>query len=159
MTATQKISELHDRFYKNKKGTKKAKQEAKVKKVIQDKKAIKEAKQAEVKAPQPVCATKSTGVGIVDQAPKAPKAGSRAELMKQAQAKSIKYFRILSKEELQEILITNPTPSRITEIQEAAKKRWKAGWTKGAKKQPKNPLKESRTALSAELREKAEAVA
>ena len=129
------LDQIHAKHYGNNKLGKKAKQEAKVKKVIADKKAIKEAKQAEVQAPQPVCDTKSTKVGIVDQALKAPKVGSRAELMAEAQAKGIKYFRILNKEELEEILTTNPTPGRITEIQEVAKERWQVGWGKGTKKQ------------------------
>ena len=64
------------------------------------------------------------------------KAGSRAELMTQAQAKGIKNFRILNKEELTAVLYESATPETIKSITSAAKARWKAGW--GARKKQAN---------------------
>ena len=55
------------------------------------------------------------------------KSGSRADLIKQAKEKGIKYFRILNKEELETIL-AGTTPETQSQIIEKAKARWKAGW-------------------------------
>jgi hypothetical protein len=61
-------------------------------------------------------------------------AGTRADLMDQARTRGIKYFRILNKAELQEILsedkdhVRTASPERIKEIQDGANVRWKAGW-------------------------------
>ena len=59
---------------------------------------------------------------------------TRAELMKEAQNKGIKYFRILNREELQAVLDPN-TPQDIKQLTiESAKLRWKAGWGKRGQK-------------------------
>lgn len=65
---------------------------------------------------------------------KAPAEGSRADLMNQAKAKGIKYYRIMTKEELASVLDYKEqgNEASIAEIQEEAKSRWKAGW--GTKK-------------------------
>lgn len=80
----------------------------------------------------------------VEEAVKAvvtPKTGSRAELMERAKDLGIKYFRILNRAELAEILSFDPQPTddqvaRTTAIIEGAKARWKAGWT-GKHREPK----------------------
>jgi hypothetical protein len=50
---------------------------------------------------------------------------SRKELMEEAKAKKIKYFRIMNKSELGEVIATGCSTKRIIEIQTAAVKRWK----------------------------------
>lgn len=87
-------------------------------------------------------AKKTTGVGISSHPNKDNGKHTRAELMAQAQAKGIKYFRILHHKELDEVLRlqkmnTDISNASISAIQDKAKKRWKAGWTSnkpGAKK-------------------------
>lgn len=123
------LNRIHSKFYANKK-SKKVKQEERVVKVIKDKKALKAEKIATPEAP---VAEIKTGVGIIDQTPlgnTGEKAGSRADLMAQAQAGGIKYFRILTKEELTKVLADSISPQEITVIQQAAQARWKGGWTK-----------------------------
>ena len=63
------------------------------------------------------------------------KQGSVKAMMAEAQARGIKYFRILNKEELIRILGLTLDEDRnvADEIIDGAKKRWKAGW--GTKKQ------------------------
>lgn len=58
------------------------------------------------------------------------KAGSRADLMAQAQNAGIKYFRILTKEELNTVLRMRGDGDQggIDKVVDAAKKRWKKGW-------------------------------
>lgn len=63
---------------------------------------------------------------------------SRAELMAMAKVEKIKYFRILNKEELAEVLMDRTKESGIVE---KAKARWQAGW--GKRKEMKNATKES----------------
>jgi hypothetical protein len=53
---------------------------------------------------------------------------TRAELMKEAQERGIKYFRILKREELQTVLDPNTEPAVTQDTIEKAKLRWKAGW-------------------------------
>lgn len=65
--------------------------------------------------------------GIVGQAK------SRAALMEEAKKQGIKYFRILSKQELTEIM-AGAKPERIAELQNQAQARWKAGWGKQGKR-------------------------
>jgi hypothetical protein len=55
------------------------------------------------------------------------KGPTRNDLMLQAKVKGIKYFRILSKDELKEIL-DGAQQERIDQITKAAEERWKAGW-------------------------------
>lgn len=75
-----------------------------------------------------VCEATATRVGIVDQANKAPKPDSRAALMAEAQKRGIKYFRILNKEELIEVLRPGIVDAGINIITTAAKIRWQVGW-------------------------------
>ena len=68
------------------------------------------------------------------------KAGSRADLMAQAKNMGIKYFRILTRDELEIVLTLHvqggkaPDGRTFMEIIDQAKARWKAGWTNGVKK-------------------------
>jgi len=126
MTAKQKISELHDKYYKGKPG-RRAKQEAKVKKVIKDKKALKALEAPKVTPAETPGEAIDTGLGI-DAQVKTTKQGTRAALMTEAQKRGIKYFRILTKEELAKVLADSISPQEITVIQQAAQERWKAGW-------------------------------
>ena len=53
--------------------------------------------------------------------------------MREAQSKGIKYFRILHREELEEVLGYyqmggSENAAAILRVQEKAQKRWKAGW-------------------------------
>ena len=78
-------------------------------------------------------AAQTTGVGISGHPEQGNGKQTRAELMRQAQAQSIKYFRILHREELIEALRiqkidTDLGRNALKAIQERAKKRWKAGW-------------------------------
>jgi hypothetical protein len=57
---------------------------------------------------------------------------SRAEMMKKAKEKKIKYFRILNKLELSEALKENASEVRIKELQAVAIKRWHDGGSKTA---------------------------
>ena len=59
---------------------------------------------------------------------------TRATLMRDAQTRGIPYFRILSREALNEILNTNITTERQAELIEAAKTKWRAGWGTGTKR-------------------------
>ncbi|GAH17038.1 unnamed protein product [marine sediment metagenome] len=108
-------------------------------------------KQAKTSTPQPSCDTNKAGVGIVEQPSlgnTGEKAGSqadeqaqkdicgtptRADLMYAARKDGLKYYRILSKEELIEALYNNQNnlPGN-DEIINKAKARWKGGW--GSKK-------------------------
>lgn len=56
---------------------------------------------------------------------------TRAELMKEAQDKGIKYFRILNRVELETVLAH---PNLIEETITTAKARWKSGWGKRGQK-------------------------
>lgn len=114
-----KVHELHEKYY----GKKKARQE-KEELVTAEKKA------ADVAPGQTI----KTGVDISGHPNKDNGKHTRAELMAQAQAKGIKYFRILHRDELEEVLRlhTENQPNSvamITDIQVRAKKRWKAGWS------------------------------
>ena len=71
----------------------------------------------------------TTGVNMVDQA----KLGSRTQLMQEAQKRGIKYFRILTKDELTEVL-SQTDKNYINGIIENAKNRWQAGWSKNKDK-------------------------
>jgi hypothetical protein len=50
---------------------------------------------------------------------------SRKEMMEEAKAKKIKYFRILSKSELIQVLTKETTPDKLAAIQKDAIKRWR----------------------------------
>jgi hypothetical protein len=50
---------------------------------------------------------------------------SRAEMMQKAKGRGIKYYRILSKLELSQVLAEEITPEKIAEIQREAVERWK----------------------------------
>lgn len=58
---------------------------------------------------------------------------SRKDLIAEAQRRGIKYFRILTKEELIKVLTPETTKEEIKTITQAAIKKWKEGWTKGEK--------------------------
>lgn len=128
------LNRIYDKHYG--KGSKAKKENAKITKVVKEKKAEKQAKQTKVSPPVAPGEAITTGVDIVEQA---PKAGTRAALMAEAQAKGIKYFRILTKEELTEVLShseINDSASKayIQGITDKAKARWKKGWgNKGEK--------------------------
>lgn len=53
---------------------------------------------------------------------------SRKDLMLQAKAKGIKYFRILSKVELEKVIDPKTIQQDIDGVISDAKKRWKNGW-------------------------------
>lgn len=137
------IGQLHEKYY----GKKKVREAAKTAKTAKADKERKEAHQAAKKAADVAAVgTKTTGVGISSH----PKEGNgkltRKELMSQAQAKGIKYFRILHREELTEVLkqhdrieVDSTAKSKIFAIQEVAQKRWKAGWTSLKDKEAKTP--------------------
>ena len=146
MTAKDKeiLDRIHDKHYGP--GAKKQRRDRKGEKVAKAIKGQKEAKKAKASAPQAPGAEIKTGVGIDDQAvatqpvtKKASKEGSRAALIAEAQKLGIKYFRILTKEELKQALTlyikggTTPEGKTLPEIIEAAQARWKAGWGKGEK--------------------------
>lgn len=80
---------------------------------------------------QVVKAQADTAQKAVVNKPKAAKQaseGSRAAMMKQAQASGIKYFRVMNKEELAEVLKSGTSKARIEDIATGAVKRWKEGW-------------------------------
>ncbi len=76
-----------------------------------------------------VVETRETALATKKQMKKADTANvwSRQELMEQAKAIKIKYFRILSKSELMQALAKETTPEAIAKIQNEAIKRWKDG--------------------------------
>jgi len=57
-----------------------------------------------------------------------------ASLHEKAKARGIKYFRILTKEELLQVTADSINPQEITAITESAKERWKSGWGKKGRK-------------------------
>ena len=59
-----------------------------------------------------------------------PSIGSRAAMILEAKARSIKLFRIMNKAELEEVLREGTTPARIKDIQNMANVSWHAGWSK-----------------------------
>jgi hypothetical protein len=122
MTARDK--EILDRCYnKCGKHSKAKKENAKISKVIKEKKEI----ASGTSAPEAPSSTTAKPGNIVDQAPKAE---SRAQLMAIAKEKGIKYFRILSKEELKQVLDPGVPIEAMKAIIDAAKERWQAGWGK-----------------------------
>jgi len=70
------------------------------------------------------------GITVDNTVVKLPKAGSRADMMNSAKARGIKYFRILSKKDLETVLAPATTKETIKAITEAAQAKWKAGWKK-----------------------------
>lgn len=137
------IHNLHEKYYTMGKGKHKARQQKKMIEKLAEEKRKEQIASSEEKKTADVApvATKTTGVGISSQ-PKQAQGDdgklTRKDLMAQAQAKGIKYFRILQREELKEVLKLHvqaegspgsPEGNRISEIQQAAQKRWKAGWT------------------------------
>jgi len=148
--AQEHVHELHEKYY----GRKKAKQAQKAANITSQ--AVEKVNRKLAKAGVPVQfatkklaevasqGTKTTGVGISSH-PKQAQEGNgkvtRKSLMLQAQAAGVKYFRILSRSELEQILNkkgeVGATPETVAQIQERAKVRWKAGWTNkaGSKKE------------------------
>jgi hypothetical protein len=55
---------------------------------------------------------------------------TRNEMVLEAKKRGIKYFRIMNKVELTEVLDPKTTPERVSEIQKQADARWKSGWSK-----------------------------
>ncbi|MBL8012696.1 MAG: bacteriocin class II family protein [Candidatus Omnitrophica bacterium] len=53
---------------------------------------------------------------------------TRQGLMLQAKERGIKNFRVLNKEELQEVLAGSASQERIAEVVDGAVARWKSGW-------------------------------
>ncbi len=137
MTAADKASlnKIHYKFYGN--GTKAKKENAKITK------AIKGRKETDRETALRVCPELKpiTESEIMDQAKKKfaevrDTRPTRAELMRCAQAEEIKYFRILSKDELTTVLClkTDNNQAEIDKIVAAAKARWQAGMTKNEAK-------------------------
>ena len=134
MTAQQSIAKLHKKYYGP--GTKAAKKEAKkqaeidkVNAVIAKKKeapAVVEGRGPEFDARVAADAKKSKDLSV-------PKPQGIGILKAQAKEKGIKYFQILHRDELQEIL-AGAAPERVAELQAVAKARWQSGW--GNKKKP-----------------------
>jgi len=120
MTAEDKefLHSIHEKHYG--KGSKVKKENVKLVKVIRQHKV----KDALIKAQDAQGGTIKEEVGI-DTPP--IKAGSRAALMQQAKDKGIKYFRILTKEELTKVLQVTATKEEVEQIIETAKARWQAG--------------------------------
>ena len=73
-----------------------------------------------------------TRVAEINKDIKEAKGPSRNDLMIEARARGIKYFRILSKKSLQIVLADGVHPDKIKAIQDEAVYAWKAGW--GSKK-------------------------
>lgn len=111
--------EILDRCHKMCVKSKAVKQEVKVAKVIKDK-AIDKVNQNLAEA----------GIGVQFVGNKNKPVVSRNELMQKAKEKGIKYFRIMTKEELFQVL---DHPGDIIKIQESAQERWKSGWGKNKK--------------------------
>ena len=94
---------------------------------------LKDGAQAAVVVPE-AARTAEKGAKAAPKAKEAPKAakkaqeGSRAALIQEAKARGIKYFRILNKKELGEVLTPHIGKERIVHIQMAAKARWQRGW-------------------------------
>jgi hypothetical protein len=83
----------------------------------------------------PVVARKDRVAGI-SRATKKGDGTSRAALMAEVKAKGTKYYRVMNKAELEEVLKSGTSAKRIEEIQKQAVKRWKDGWnTKGKEKE------------------------
>lgn len=99
-------------------------------KVKKDNKRIATAVKAKKTTPEAQGEAVEKPVGIVDQA----KPGTRTQLMNEAKAKGIKYFRILSKEDLGKVLSPETTQETINQITEAAKKKWQQGWNSKKKR-------------------------
>lgn len=64
---------------------------------------------------------------------KTSKEPSRNDLMLQAKAKGIKYFRILTKENLRKVLDLAVSAETVNAIVTKAKEEWQAGWGKKSK--------------------------
>jgi hypothetical protein len=120
MTAIEKkqreqITKLHDKFYKGKK-----------------KSSVQKVNERLAKA--------GIGIQLVEKAEPVlgntgKPAGSRADLMAQAQLQGIKNFRVLNKKELTECLANLDDRVKVAAIVVGAVARWKAGW--GSKKAAK----------------------
>ena len=108
-------------------------QDAKLAKVIHDKKTTEQEVRDRVVANDKAAQAKTTDhISHMEN-----KVGSRADLMAKAQAKGIKYFRILSKEELVKVLDPMTTGHNQDEIIRVAKERWQSGFG-SKKKEPAN---------------------
>ena len=106
------------------KGSKVKKENAKITKVIKEKKALATG-MPQIQRQDALVEANASQVGR--EIPLV-KEETRAALMQQAKEKGIKYFRILSKQELARVL--TETLEEVNRIIEGAKKRWQAGWNK-----------------------------
>jgi hypothetical protein len=113
MTARDK--EILNKCYKMTRTSKANKENVKIDKVIKDKKA-------------PVDNSPSPKEGIVMAA-----GSTRNELMLQAKEKGVKNFRVLSKQELTDVLANIGDQAKVDAIVSGAVQRWHSGW--GKKKQ------------------------
>lgn len=143
MTAQQKSREDIDKLYTKHygKSSKAQIEKAKIIKATRGKAAIKAKKETDreialrITQPKASGEAKTAGVGIDDQAkqtqpvsPAVVKEGTRAALMAEAQKRGIKYFRILTKQELTDILKPGADQKYIDIVTGHAQKRWKQGW-------------------------------
>jgi hypothetical protein len=110
-------------------------QEAAEQPAVKETYVIKKARATQIKAQAEASAT--TGKpehSLTEHDPAIVATLTRATLMRDAQTRGIPYFRILSREALNEILNTSITTERQAELIEAAKTKWRAGWGTGTKK-------------------------
>lgn len=121
MTDKKKISELYDKHY----GKKKSATKKEVSTHLKEGSKVSYAKQCFelAKAGAPVEVQNSKDEKI-----------TRAELMRRAKERGIKYFRILSREELLFIDSNTLTPDELQQIIDRAKNKWRAGWGKNGKR-------------------------
>jgi hypothetical protein len=146
MTEKQKsrelLGKLHEKYYGS--GSKAQKERAKVEKVIKEKGVDKvNRKLADAGIPIQFSSGKKLDMAAVDKplGNTGEKAGTRAGLMAQAKVAGIKYFRIMTKDELKEVVeLHGQKPAylqeRVKQIQDGAKARWKRGW--GSKSKEEN---------------------
>ena len=118
------IDRLHEKYYGA--GSKAAKRKAKEQKL---KDAVK-ARQAADKEP-------SQPANVPERIAEPTISNTRKALMLEAKNKGVKYFRILSRQELATVLSPATAPDQIEAITSAAIARWKGGWGTGAKHQVK----------------------
>ena len=87
--------------------------------------ATKTQEPAQAQAPAPIAPQEPKKESLMTVIP------TRSALMAQAQARGIKYFRVMNKVELETVLTH---PNLIEETAAAAKARWQAGWGKRGQK-------------------------
>jgi hypothetical protein len=132
MTAKKSISELHDKYYGKRS---KSKIVAKVKEKVAKAYGL-AVKDLEDKTPSVVNKSPSPKEGIILHA-----GASRNELMMAAKERGVKNFRVLSKQELSDILKNIGDQKAVDAIVAGAVTRWKSGWGKVGKRNQKEVTK------------------